>query len=300
MRATPCRGRQHDQRVRVHATGSSAPRKRTACGEEGVIQTVGQRMRPAIGWAGKKARGIIQYLLRSGASYEEALDVLHGIGITHYGDDPKPVTLLVVKHWDGRMSQGRGSGTPRLSPEQYQELDERLKRRKARSTGHEPTAIPTVQREPRSAIPATAPEQPEQAGPEEPFHLEQERNASPRTVADRDARFRRRVFQRYGPKCLLCGMAVKACLDAPHIRPVANGGSDHPANGLVLCATHHRAFDAGLLGIDPNTLLIHPHPSGPSLAELGIPEGASLEGLRKPPEAGALGWRWRSWRRSTR
>ena len=40
-------------------------------------------------------------------------------------------------------------------------------------------------------------------------------------------------------------------LDAAHLRPYADKGSDDPRNGLVLCATHHRAFDKRLFGFIP-------------------------------------------------
>jgi predicted restriction endonuclease len=43
-------------------------------------------------------------------------------------------------------------------------------------------------------------------------------------------------------------------LDAAHVRAYRDKGSDDPRNGLVLCATHHRAFDKKLFAIDPSTL----------------------------------------------
>jgi putative restriction endonuclease len=45
-------------------------------------------------------------------------------------------------------------------------------------------------------------------------------------------------------------------LDAIHLAEKAAKGVDHPENGLVLCATHHRAFDRGLFAIEPATLRI--------------------------------------------
>jgi hypothetical protein len=45
-----------------------------------------------------------------------------------------------------------------------------------------------------------------------------------------------------GWKCAVCGMRIVQLLDAAHIRGVAEGGSDDPRNGLMLCVNHHRAF----------------------------------------------------------
>src|SRR6478672_9408293 len=43
-------------------------------------------------------------------------------------------------------------------------------------------------------------------------------------------RFKFRVFKRYGPGCVVCGLAVLDLLDAAHIRPKLNDGSDDPRN----------------------------------------------------------------------
>src|SRR5262249_46712978 len=63
-------------------------------------------------------------------------------------------------------------------------------------------------------------------------------------------RFKFEVIARYGPACAVCGMDVREVLDAVHIAEKHARGSDDPANGLVLCATHHRAFDRGLFCIN--------------------------------------------------
>lgn len=107
-------------------------------------------------------------------------------------------------------------------------------------------------------------------------------------------RFKFLVFRRYGPECAACGMALEAVLEAAHLRPKARAGSDDPRNGLVLCATHHRAFDAGLFAVEPGTLALRPRPGGPSLAELRVTR-ASLAGLARPPHREALAWRWSRW-----
>jgi putative restriction endonuclease len=107
-------------------------------------------------------------------------------------------------------------------------------------------------------------------------------------------RFKFKVFQRYGPRCVVCGMDVPELLDAAHIRPRRRRGSDDPRNGLVLCALHHRAFDAGLFAIHPGTLEIHYRGGGPDAARLGIRYRA-LDHPRRKPHRQALEWLWSWW-----
>lgn len=50
-----------------------------------------------------------------------------------------------------------------------------------------------------------------------------------------------------GPQeCAICGIAVLEVLEAAHLIPHARGGAASSENGRLLCANHHRAFDAGL------------------------------------------------------
>jgi hypothetical protein len=71
-------------------------------------------------------------------------------------------------------------------------------------------------------------------------------------------------------------------------------GSDDPRNGLVLCALHHRAFDAELFGIEPQSLAIRYRDEGPSATELRITK-SDLGALRLKPHQEAIAARWRSW-----
>lgn len=72
----------------------------------------------------------------------------------------------------------------------------------------------------------------------------------------RNAGFRAGVLMRHGARCVCCGMALPELVEAAHIVPVANDGSDSPTNGLPLCPTHHSAFDRHLFAINPDTLEI--------------------------------------------
>lgn len=132
---------------------------------------------------------------------------------------------------------------------------------------------------------------------DEPFELVEKVRGARREVAARpgQARFSFQVFQRYGAQCAACGIGVKEVLQAAHLRPKNRNGSDDPRNGLVLCALHHCAFDAGLFAIEPSSLRIYYKPSGPDADMLRV-YYPSLEHLPKKPHQEALEWAWQRWR----
>lgn len=132
---------------------------------------------------------------------------------------------------------------------------------------------------------------------EEPFLLQADpRRRVARNVINRpdQRRFKFRVLQRYGPRCPLSGVAVTEMLDAAHLRPVADHGSSDPRNGLPLNAALHRAFDAHLFAIDPDTLDVVVRPHGPSVEDLGI-TCPHIRGLDRRPHREALQWRYELW-----
>ena len=65
----------------------------------------------------------------------------------------------------------------------------------------------------------------------------------------RDRRFARDVRVAYGGRCAFCGINA-GLIDGAHIVPVSAQGDDSVQNGIAACPTHHRAFDAHLLGVD--------------------------------------------------
>ncbi|MFG3252453.1 phosphorothioated DNA-binding restriction endonuclease [Streptomyces sp. NPDC048172] len=80
----------------------------------------------------------------------------------------------------------------------------------------------------------------------------------PREVRDRRraAETRRRVLAAYAYRCAFCGFDGKlgkrpVGLEAAHVKWWAFRGPDAVANGLCLCALHHRLFDNGALGLGP-------------------------------------------------
>ena len=100
-------------------------------------------------------------------------------------------------------------------------------------------------------------------------------------------RFKFQVLARYEPSCAVCSIAAPEVLEAAHVFEVKHGGTDHPANGLVLCATHHRAFDRKLFAIEPeSTRLIYRH-DGPTKDDLRITRD-DLRHLRNQPHSEAL------------
>lgn len=62
----------------------------------------------------------------------------------------------------------------------------------------------------------------------------------------RDGRFAKNVLIAYGHKCAICGTQLKL-VEAAHIVPVKDNGTDEVVNGIALCANHHKAFDDGLI-----------------------------------------------------
>jgi putative restriction endonuclease len=71
--------------------------------------------------------------------------------------------------------------------------------------------------------------------------------------------FRAALLQAYDGRCAFCGMSFAQAQDAAHIKSwrqcVGHERLD-PANGLLLCATHHRLFDAGLMTLDTDLCVV--------------------------------------------
>lgn len=131
----------------------------------------------------------------------------------------------------------------------------------------------------------------------EPFELAgNRRRRRQRNIQDRpdQARFKLRVFQRYAPKCPLTGVSVPQMIEAAHLRPVTDDGSDDPRNGLPMDAGLHRAFDAHLFAIHPDTLEVVTRPGGPTVDDLRIVT-PHLRALAHKPHREALAWRFEAW-----
>jgi len=73
----------------------------------------------------------------------------------------------------------------------------------------------------------------------------------------RDPLFRGRVLVAYEYRCAFCGYDGRLAtdpvgLDAAHIRWHGFDGPDTVDNGMGLCTLHHKLFDQGAMGLDPD------------------------------------------------
>lgn len=65
--------------------------------------------------------------------------------------------------------------------------------------------------------------------------------------------FRRMVLTAYREQCAICSLKHVELLDAAHILPDRHPkGEPVVTNGLGLCKIHHSAYDANIIGIDPD------------------------------------------------
>lgn len=86
-----------------------------------------------------------------------------------------------------------------------------------------------------------------------------ERRYALRLVSQRlhQATFREAVLTAYGGRCAISRLPEPRLLDAAHIMPDAHQDLGQPIvpNGLPLSKVHHAAFDANLIGIDPDGII---------------------------------------------
>ena len=106
-----------------------------------------------------------------------------------------------------------------------------------------------------------------------------ERRYTLRAVKQRlhQASFREAVITAYNGRCALSGLPEQRLLDAAHIISDKNERLGQPIvpNGLPLSKIHHAAFDAHLIGIDPDYRL---HVSERLLIQK---DGPMLEALKR-------------------
>ena len=74
-----------------------------------------------------------------------------------------------------------------------------------------------------------------------------------REVRTEQQKFRKAIAQRDGLQCAITGCAIAEVLDAAHLRARAQGGADHPDNGVILRTDLHRLYDSGQLQVDWNS-----------------------------------------------
>jgi putative restriction endonuclease len=90
----------------------------------------------------------------------------------------------------------------------------------------------------------------------DPVKIAPRREYATRAVLQRlhQQEFRRMVLVAYREQCSVCRLKHSALLDAAHILPDRHPkGEPIVTNGLGLCKIHHSAYDAHIIGIDPDT-----------------------------------------------
>lgn len=111
-----------------------------------------------------------------------------------------------------------------------------------------------------------------------------ERRYALRTVKQRlhQATFRAAVIAAYGGRCALSGLPEALLLDAAHIIADKDDLLGQPlvTNGIPLSKIHHAAFDAHLIGIDPDFRM---HVSDRLLCQNDGPMLNALKGLNRQP-----------------
>ena len=128
--------------------------------------------------------------------------------------------------------------------------------------------------------------------PLEPFQLHDRGKPGPKTMVPtrpKQGKFHFDVTSLYGLECAVCGIKHKPIIEAAHILPKANHGSDHPENGIPLCANHHELFDNHWFTIDTNMQVIVA--GGRKLSELQI-KYPDIKRLRHLPHVKALAKRF--------
>mgnify|MGYP000291579107 CR=1 FL=1 len=102
--------------------------------------------------------------------------------------------------------------------------------------------------------------------------------------------FQRQVPLAYENTCCISGLRVEttvnaSLLDACHIVPFSQSHDDTISNGLSLCPTLHRAFDRGLIAVNPEslTVIISDRLAEPSASVYSIRQFAGRE-IRRPSD----------------
>ena len=120
-----------------------------------------------------------------------------------------------------------------------------------------------------------------------------ERRYALRAVKQRlhQASFREAVITAYNGRCALSGLPEALLLDAAHIIADADEKLGQPVvpNGLPLSKIHHAAFDAHLIGIDPDYDLhvserLLGQKDGPMLEALKLLNGGTIHLPKRPQD----------------
>jgi putative restriction endonuclease len=120
----------------------------------------------------------------------------------------------------------------------------------------------------------------------------------------RDQGFRRAIVSAYDHRCALCGIRMltpggHTAVVAAHIVPWSISQNDDPRNGMALCHLCHWAFDAGLVGVSTDYLVMtspHLSTSRNMPGHLATLRGRGMIGPSEQvlwPDDGSLKWHLR-------
>lgn len=122
----------------------------------------------------------------------------------------------------------------------------------------------------------------EQALDNEPQLTDDESEYTEARRRARDTAFSELVRQAYDETCAVCGRSRETPdgnpeVEAAHIYPKGNSGSDDVRNGLALCKLHHWAFDTGWLAVSNEyEILVKDAPDKEGYYEFKQVEGDTL------------------------
>jgi len=100
-----------------------------------------------------------------------------------------------------------------------------------------------------------------------------------RTVRTRKGQgpFRERLIEIYGLNCAFTGKNNRAALDAAHLYQYSKHGVHHESGGLLLRRDIHGLFDADLISVNPENLLIEVHADIKGIAAYRDLDGRKLQ-----------------------
>lgn len=131
------------------------------------------------------------------------------------------------------------------------------------------------------------------SGPEAPDDKERKAAIIYKRSRKGQNRLKKKQLDVYESRCCVTGCSVPQVLKACHIEPHYLKGNNHSCNGLLMRADIHDLFDAGLIAIEPDTLVVHISDDLVG-SEYEALEGqvlrARVDGLR--PDREALSERW--------
>ena len=136
---------------------------------------------------------------------------------------------------------------------------------------------------------------------EETFQAQVKRNLTVKQVRaiERDKGFKFAALTRYSSTCAVTDVQVERMLDAAHVIPVANNGTDHVLNSLLLNAAAHRAFDSHLWSIHPDSFKIATRSNGPTLDQMKITRMDLLH-MKEKPHQETLEFRWKAFEKANK